>query len=394
MRDAGGPEPVPTAGRRLRAVVVGLDHYHVTGWVETLEGFGDELEIVALYDPDAERARLLAPTHHDPALRPSLGDRYRRLPVETDLSVLIERHVPDIALVTLPDRDAPAAIARLARAGVHLLIDKPAARSASEARRAFAAVRASGVRSVVGLTRRYSPSARAARALVGEGRLGPLISAEAVFVASSVRVRDARNRLFDPEQSGGGILRWLGVHDLDTLLWLTGEPVVEVQAMAGCVGLPEGTIEDVISVALRFAGGAIGTVHQAYALPGRGYRTWLAVRGLDASLELRGEEELALFRAGTGAGDPAADDPAADDPRDDLLEEVQRFDVMPTGGYGASGHAAVRDLIDAISDGRDTVATGEALVAAHVLIDAAYASARTGRRVRVAASGGPGGGTA
>ena len=121
--------------RRLRVGVVGLAHYHVTGWVETLEGFPDELEIVALYDPDPERGRTLAPLHHDPSLRPALGDRYRGIPFETRLDDLIDRHDLDLALVTLPNADAPAAIARLAAAGIHLLVDKPAARSAGELRR-------------------------------------------------------------------------------------------------------------------------------------------------------------------------------------------------------------------------------------------------------------------
>lgn len=373
MHDASDSGPRRTGGQRYRVVVVGLEHYHVTGWVETLEDFADELDIVALYDPDPERARLLAPTHHDPALPAALGDRYRALPVETELAALTKLHAPDIALVTLPDRDAPSAIEHLARAGVHLIIDKPAARSAAEARRAFDAVRRSGVRAVVGLTRRYSPATRAARSFIGEGLLGPLVSAEAVFVASSVRVRDPDNMLFDPRRSGGGVLRWLGVHDLDTLLWLTGEPVVEVSAMAGSVGLPRGSVEDVISVALRFSGGGIGTVHQAYALPARGYRTWLALRGLDASVELRGEEEIALLTAGGPGGA--------------LREEVRRFEVPPAGGYGASGRAAVQDLLGAIRDGRPTVVDGEALVAAHELVDAAYESARTGRRVRLGTQG-------
>src|SRR5512144_694389 len=153
-----------TAGpRRLRVGVVGLGHYHVTGWVETLEGFPDDLEIVALYDPDPESGRTLAPPHHDPSLRPSLGDRYRDVAFEADLDDLIERHAMDIALVTLPNADAPPAIARLASAGVHLLVDKPAARSAAELRDAATVVRASGVRCVVGLTRRYAPAAQAAR---------------------------------------------------------------------------------------------------------------------------------------------------------------------------------------------------------------------------------------
>jgi predicted dehydrogenase len=347
---------------------VGLGHYHVTGWVETLEGFADELEIVALYDPDPERGRMLAPTHHDPALRPDLGERYQALPVETRLDDLISRHDLDLALVTLPNAHAPAAIERLGGAGIHLLVDKPAARSAAEARRAFDVARDAGVRVVVGLTRRYSPAARAARELIAAGRLGTLISAEAIFAASTVRVRDPDNPLFDPALAGGGILSWLGVHDLDGLLWLTGEPVVEVSAMAGSVGAPGLAVEDVISVALRFAGGAVGTVHHAYALPARGYRSRLALRGLDASVELGPDEEVVLVTAGRDGH---------------LREERTTFEVPPAPGYGATGRAAVRDLLDAIRDGRDTQATGEALVRALELLDAAYESARTGRHVRL-----------
>ncbi len=357
------------ADRRLRVGVVGLGHYHVTGWVETIEGFPDELEIVALHDPDPELGRTLAPPHHDPSLRAGLGERYRVLPFETRLADLIGRHGIDIALVTLPNIDAPEAIEQLARAGVHLVVDKPAARSAPEARRAFDAVRASGVRAVTGLTRRYSPAARRARELVAAGRLGRLVSGEAIFATSSVAVRDPQNLLFDPIRSGGGILSWLGIHDLDSLLWLTGEPVVEVSAMAGRVGDPGLGVEDVISVALRFAGGAIATVHDAYALPARGYRSRLALRGLDASVELGLGEDLVLVTAGGPDGG--------------VREERQSFDVPPVPGYGASGRAAVQDLLEAIRDGRETQANGDGLVHALELIDAAYESARTGRRVRL-----------
>ena len=335
--------------RLLRVGVVGLSHYHVTGWVETIEGFPDELEIVALYDPDPERARTLAPTHHDPSLRSGLGERYRAIPVETRLDDMVRRHDLDVALVTLPNAHAPEAIEHLAGAGIHLLVDKPAARSAPEARRAFEAVRASGVRAVVGLTRRYSPAARSARELVAAGRLGQLVSAEAIFAASSVRVRDPRNPLFDPDLAGGGILGWLGIHDLDSLLWLSGERVVEVSAMAGSVGSPGLAVEDVISVALRFAGGAVGTLHHAYALPARGYRSRLALRGLEASIELGLDEELVVLTAGNDGH---------------VREERTTFDVPVAPGYGASGRAAVRDLVDAIRDGREPQANGDALVAA------------------------------
>ena len=361
-----GPPRDPV--RRLRVGVVGLSHYHVTGWVETIEGFPDELEIVALYDPDPERARALAPTHHGPSLRAGLGEAYRAIPVETHLDDLIRGHDLDVALVTLPNAAAPVAIEELARAGIHLLVDKPAARTAAEARQAFKTVHDAGVRAVVGLTRRYSPAARHARDLVAAGRLGRLISAEAVFAAASVPVRDPTNPLFDPALAGGGILSWLGIHDLDCLLWLTGEPVVEVSAMTGLVGSPGLAVEDVASVALRFAGGAVGTVHHAYALPARGYRSRLALRGLDGSIELGLDDSLVLLTAGADGF---------------VHEERKTFEVPPAPGYGASGRAAVRDLLDSIREEREPQANGDVLVNALELIDAAYESARSGRHVRL-----------
>jgi predicted dehydrogenase len=352
----------------MRVGVVGLAHYHVTGWVETIEGFGEELEVVALYDPDPERARTLAPPHHDPTLRSSLGERYRDLPVETRLDDLISRHALDVALVTLPNVEAPAAIEALASAGVHMLIDKPAARSSSEARAAASQIHASGVRTVVGLTRRYAPAARAAREVVATGRLGRLVAAEAVFATSSVAVRDPSNLLFDRERSGGGILSWLGIHDIDALLWLTGEAITEVSALTGSVGHPGLEVEDVASVGIRFAGGAVGTIQHSYSLPARGYRGHLALRGLEASVELGLDDDLVLLtRAADGS----------------LLESRQSFDVPATGGYGAGGHAAVADLLGAIRDGRETEAPFDDLVRALDVLDAAYESAGSGSHVRV-----------
>jgi predicted dehydrogenase len=356
----------------LRVLVAGLDHYHVTGWVETLGLFPDELEIVALYDPDAANGAALRPRFVDPSLPVALPLRFRDLPFSTDLDRLLADQHPDVALVTMPDRDAPAVIERLAHAGVHMVIDKPAALTSEAARHAFGVVRDRGVRTVVGLTRRYSPAARAARELIADGRLGTLVTAEAIFATSTVRVREPANHLFDPDRSAGGILAWLGIHDLDTLPWLIGEPVVEVSAMTARRGDPSLRVEDVSIVALRLAGGALAALQDSYALPARGYRTRFAIRGLDASLELGTGEALTLVTAG--------DDGMTRD-------QTTRYDEPDVPGYGAGGRAAVADLLSAIRDGRETAADGRLLVDALRLIEAAYRSAREGRVVRIEAAG-------
>ena len=56
-------------------------------------------------------------------------------------------------------------------------------------------------------------------------------------------------------------------------------------------------MEDVASVGVRFAGGAVGTIHGGYDLPARGYRGRLALRGLERSVELAGEDELVVLAA-------------------------------------------------------------------------------------------------
>ena len=138
--------------------------------------------------------------------------------------------------------------------------------------------------------------------------------------------------------------------------------------MTGSLGHPGLAVEDVVAVGVRFAGGAVGTIHGGYDLPARGYRGRLALRGLERSVELAGEDQLVVL----GRGD------------DGLLAETREaFTVTPAAGYGAQGRAAVSDLLGAIREGRETEAPIEALVRALEVIDAAYRSAETGRHVRL-----------
>jgi predicted dehydrogenase len=354
---------------RLRLAVVGIDHYHAAGWVGTLEAFDDQLEIVALYDPDPEMGRTLRPSFSDPFLSQALDPKYHALPFETDLDALIERHRPDLALVTLSNRDAPAAIERLAAAGVHLFVDKPVAKSADEARRAFAAARRAGVTATVGLGKRATAGWHDARKMIEAGRLGRLLAAEATFTTSQVAVRDPRNHLFSVDRSGHGILHWLGVHDVDALLWLAGEPIVEIQALTANVGRQAIEVEDAVSVAFRYASGAIGTLHFVNAFPRPGGEGYMRFSGEKGSIKITGDGTLTWWGPGNRT--------------DPVRVEERRYEMMPAFGYGPTALVQVQDWLDAIRERRDPIVTGEDLVRALEVIDAAYESAALGRRIEV-----------
>jgi UDP-N-acetyl-2-amino-2-deoxyglucuronate dehydrogenase len=358
---------------RKRVAVIGLNHYHVAGWVDSLAEFPDRLEIVALYDPDSARGQSLTPDHSDPHLSRRLPGWAAEIPYYTDLDNLIRESRPEIAVVTLPSVAAPLAIERLAAAGVHMLVDKPGARTAADAERGFGAAKKAGVKVAVAFTRRYGQGWKDAKAMVDAGRLGSLIATEAVFVTSSPFVRDPANAIFSRELMGGGILHWLGVHDLDLLLWLTGEPIVEVQAMAGTVSGAAIDVEDVLSMSVRYRSGAIGTVHYAYALPRTGGDGYLALRGTKGSIHLQPNGTLTWTGPGS-IGDP-------------VMTQTTTYQTRTAPGYGAGGGAIIDDLLRAIEEDREPLANGDAATEALRVIDAAYRSAAEGRRVRIEPAG-------
>ena len=355
--------------KRWRVIVVGLNHYHVTGWVESLGALADRVDVVGRCDPDPARAPAPGPDAVDPSLAPAFPAWFAALPFDTDLDAAIDRHRPDVALIALPNAHAPAAIETCARKGVHVLVDKPGARTAAEARRAFGLARDAGVRVAVGLTRRYGRGWQEVATLRESGRLGRLHSTEAIFVTSSVDVRGAGNTIFRRSEMGGGVLHWLGVHEIDALLWLTGQRIVEVQAMTATSGTSAIDVEDVVSASVRYESGAIGTLHAAYALPAPDGVGHVGLRGTRGSVTVLPNGNWAF----TGG----------DDLLDPVVGQQVTYDLAPATGYGAIGVVIIDDLLRAIEEDRPPLATGEQVTDALRVIDAIYASATTGQRTPV-----------
>jgi predicted dehydrogenase len=168
---------------------------------------------------------------------------------------------------------------------------------------------------------------------------------------------------------GGGILHWLGIHDIDLILWLSGEPIVELQAMTATMSSDDIDVEDTISISYQLAGGSIGTMHFAYALPRPGGEGYVAFRGSDASVT------LSASGATEWIGPGSITDP--------MRSESYSSEIVRLPGYGSAGAAIVSDLLDAIENDRDPFATGENARDALRVVDAAYASARSGERIHI-----------
>jgi len=159
-------------------------------------------------DTDLDRARSLAAVH---------GAR-----ADADWRAVLDRD--DIALVVVATRhDSLAEIAGAAAArGLHVLVEKPAARTAAELLPVQHAAACSGALVRVGYNHRYHPALRQARALVDSGALGPLLFVRARYGHGGRPGYDREWRA-RPELSGGGELIDQGVHLIDLARWFLGD---------------------------------------------------------------------------------------------------------------------------------------------------------------------------
>ena len=127
------------------------------------------------------------------------------------------------AVVVATTHDALAEIARAAiDDGKHVLVEKPAARSASELEPVLAAQAASDVIVRVGFNHRYHPAFQRARQLVDEGVLGDLLYIRGRY-GHGGRLGYEREWRANAALSGGGELIDQGVHLIDLSRWFLGD---------------------------------------------------------------------------------------------------------------------------------------------------------------------------
>ncbi len=132
---------------------------------------------------------------------------------------LLDAKAVDFAIIAVPTEEHLPAAQALAAAGVAVLVEKPLAATAREARALMAAVEAAGVRAAVGHVERCNPALLELRRRVGAGQLGE------VFLIATERVGPFPARVRDV-----GVVKDLATHDLDLVRWLGGAPIERLAA--------------------------------------------------------------------------------------------------------------------------------------------------------------------
>lgn len=167
-----------------------------------------DVRLTAIADVDEKKAGKLAWPH--------------KARIYKNLEELLQDDEVDMVDVCLPTDFHARYTIMAARAGKHILCEKPIALNLAEAERMINAARRAKVKFMVAHCIRFWPEYVAFKKIVDSGRYGKLKSIWLSRI-SPTPIWSWRNWLMNPRKSGGAVLD-LHIHDIDYLLYLLGKP--------------------------------------------------------------------------------------------------------------------------------------------------------------------------
>lgn len=326
----------------MRIGIMGVHYGHIGGMFRSaLQAPNGELvglveEDDALYERYAARASIT---------------RFR------SLEEMLAEARPELVLEGLTHPEKTTIVETCARAGVHLLLDKPLCRTLDDWERMRRAIAEHATELSMWFTSRSYPPFIALRRAILDGELGEIASLISTH-PHKIRRDKAPAWYFDPEVYTGPF-HDLACHGVDQIRWLTGAECTGVHALETCKRFTdEPRLTDHVQASFQLSDGALATLTADWLTPQQSPSfgdTRFTVMGTEGSAHLRAyaQDHLLIVSNKRGAYEP------------DMPED--------TGG------AFVENMIDAIERGEDLfIPTREVLATAQACLYAQESARRGG----------------
>jgi UDP-N-acetyl-2-amino-2-deoxyglucuronate dehydrogenase len=317
---------------------------------------GDHIEgasLVAVSDPVRARADAIAAKFGVPALY--------------DIDDFLARKDIDAVAVLTPSGMHAAHVIACAKAGKHVVVEKPMALRLQDADDMIRACDQAGVKMFIVKQNRFNVPVVKAREALDAGRFGRLI-------LGTVRVRWCRDQAYYDQDDwrgtwayDGGVLTNQASHHVDMLEWFFGD-VVSVHARA-ITALANIETEDTAVATLKFRNGALGIIEATTAA---------RPTDLEGSLSILGEQgtvEIAGFAVNQIRHWRFVDEVPSD------KDVVDKFSVNPPNVYGFGHQAYYEHVVDCLIRERAALVDGLEGRRSLELITALYESIETGEEV-------------
>jgi predicted dehydrogenase len=251
----------------------------------------------------------------------------------------------DAVVVATPSVWHCEIVVAAARAGKHILCEKPMAMNAPECDRMLEAVERAGVKLQLGFMRRFDAGFLTAKRRVEAGEIGRVVLVKSLTYGPST----PKSWMYDITKSNGPLSE-VNSHDIDTLRWLSGGEFEEVYAIADNFRCPDARqtypdFYDNVVLTARLTGGVQGSIYGAQGVQ----------YGYDSRCEILGEKGIIMV--GSLAADSVTSYTAAGGSRaivrswQDLFSEAYRaededfvrciVEDRPPRAGGMDGKAAV-----------------------------------------------------
>ena len=237
-----------------------------------------EVHAAAWRNTDAE---LIGCTSAHPDQAEALARRYQMRAFDDYAKLLSEVEIVDICTPTPLHKPM---VMEAAKAGKHVICEKPVALTPEDARTMILACQEAGIRFFVGMVVRFFSQYRLAKELVANGQIGNLAVLRLKRV-SYVPQKSPDNWYFDPTISGGMVVD-LMIHDFDYSRWLAGEVERVYAQRSRSMRGPAQYIQTI----LRFRSGAIALVEGGWAYPPGVFRTALDLSGTEGLIEWNSDQ--------------------------------------------------------------------------------------------------------
>jgi UDP-N-acetyl-2-amino-2-deoxyglucuronate dehydrogenase len=295
--------------------------------------------------------------------------------------MLADKSVDVVTICTPSGVHAEPAIAA-AKAGKHIIVEKPLDITLKRCDAMIAAANKAGVILSTIFPSRFHESSQLMKKAIDAGRFGRLTIGDSyVKWFRTQEYYDSGAWRGTWALDGGGALMNQAVHSVDLLLWFMG-PAVEVSAYTNTLAHKRIEVEDVAVATVKFANGALGVIEASTATwPGELKR--IEISG-DAGSAILREEDLAVWKF------------AKETKTDEAIRQKMASRTQTGGGaadpkaIGHHGHMLqFQDVLNAIKKGTKPLVDGPEGRKAIELILAIYKSAETGKPVKLPLSGDP-----
>lgn len=255
-----------------------------------------------------------------------------------------------------------------AKAGRHVLCEKPMAMNEAECDEMIAACDQAGVKLQLAFMRRYDSVFLEAKRCIESGAIGEVVLIKSLTRGPSV----PQEWMYDLKKSNGPLAE-VNSHDIDTLRWLSGSDIASVYAIGGNYRCRDAAdrypdFYDNVVLTVSFANGMQGIVDGAVSV-GYGYDARVEVLGTKGVLHIGEQRGSSFVYAG----------------EDRLL--TQPFTSSWRSLYKDAYLAEDTDFVRSILEDRPPRVTGEDGKQAVKVVTAGNRSIREGTVVSVAGSG-------